>query len=86
MSAMISAQELKRRGISAVDPELANGPVHIILHNKPSYVVISESSYHDMMNDLADARLAASEVDLKTGRVRRGSSEQLIEELLSDNE
>ncbi|MBF0196143.1 MAG: prevent-host-death protein [Planctomycetes bacterium] len=86
MNAMIPAQELKRRGISVVDPELANGPVHIILHNKPSYVVISESSYNDMMNDLADARLAASELDLTSGRLRRGNSEQLMEELLSSDE
>lgn len=86
MSAMISAQELKRRGISAVDSDLAHGPVHVILHNKPSYVVISESSYQDLMNDLADAPITASELDVKTGRVRRGNSEQLMAELMSEDE
>ena len=86
MNGMISAQEIKRRGISVVDAELQNGPVHILLHNKPCYVLLSESTYLDLMNDLAEARLAASEVDVKAGRVQRGDANQLMTELLSPHE
>ena len=40
----ITAQEIKRRGISAVDDALRKGPVHIIKNNKPSYVVLAEEN------------------------------------------
>jgi PHD/YefM family antitoxin component YafN of YafNO toxin-antitoxin module len=84
MSTTISSQELKRRGISAVDEQLSNGPVHVILHNKPSYVVLAESSYTELINELAEARLAASENDLLHGRTQKGDSRQLMKELLDD--
>ena len=45
MNNVISAQELKRRGISAVDDALREGPVHVIRRNRPSYVILSEDAY-----------------------------------------
>lgn len=45
MENVISAQELKRRGISAVDAALKKGPVHVIRRNRPSYVILSEEEY-----------------------------------------
>ncbi|MBK5935888.1 MULTISPECIES: type II toxin-antitoxin system Phd/YefM family antitoxin [Halorhodospira] len=45
MENVISAQEIKRRGISAVDQALKNGPVHVIQRNRPRYVILSEESY-----------------------------------------
>ncbi len=41
----VAAQELKRRGIGAVDEMLTKGPVHIIRNNKPQYVVMTENDY-----------------------------------------
>lgn len=81
---MIAAQEIKRRGIAAVDDLLAQGPVQIVKNNRPRYVVFSEEEYEALMTDLAEARLAASEADLKAGRVRRGSSATLMAELRKD--
>jgi len=78
---MISAQEIKRRGMAAVDELLDQGPVRIVKNNRPRYVVMSETDYDSMMNDLAEARLAASEADLKAGRIRRGSAAALMAEL-----
>lgn len=75
---IISAGEIKRRGISAVDKAAENGPVHVIKESRAQYVVMSESDYRQMLDDLADARLAASEADLKAGRVQRGSAAQLM--------
>ncbi|MGB5737591.1 MAG: type II toxin-antitoxin system Phd/YefM family antitoxin [Thiohalocapsa sp.] len=45
----IPAQEIKRRGISAVDELLAEGPVQIIKQNQPRYVVMSLESYEGLM-------------------------------------
>jgi PHD/YefM family antitoxin component YafN of YafNO toxin-antitoxin module len=41
----IPAQEIKRRGISALDDLLKDGPVHVIKNNRPCYVVLSEDDY-----------------------------------------
>ncbi|MFA6291969.1 MAG: hypothetical protein WC637_09325 [Victivallales bacterium] len=77
----LSASEIKRRGIGAVDSLLAVGPVHIIKNNLPNYVVISEENYQQMLNDLAESRLAASDKDIKAGRVRKGTLKQLMAEI-----
>ncbi len=47
----ISAQEIKRRGISAVDDDLKNGPVHVIKNNKLKYVVMDEESYSALISE-----------------------------------
>lgn len=78
---MIPVQEVKRRGISAVDEDLAKGPVHLVKNNLPAYVVLSEKDYQELMDDLAEARLAASEMDLKARRVQRGNTTQLMKQL-----
>ena len=77
----IPAGEIKRRGISAVDEAMKSGPVHVIKESRPQYVVMSEPDYQQMLEDLAEARLASSESDLKAGRVRRGSAAQLMREI-----
>ena len=78
----IPAQEIKRRGIAAVDDLIAKGPVHVIRNNQPQYVVLSEERYQELLEAQEEAYLArvrASLEDLQTGRVRRFSS---VEELL----
>lgn len=77
----IPAQEIKRRGIAAVDDLIDNGPVHIIRNNQPQYVVLSEARYQEMLEDQEEAyeeRVRASLEDLKAGRVTRGTAEELI--------
>ena len=66
---IIAAQEIKRRGMAAVDHLLEQGPVRVVKNNRPRYVVLSEKEFDLIMSDLAEARLAASEADLKAGRV-----------------
>jgi PHD/YefM family antitoxin component YafN of YafNO toxin-antitoxin module len=77
----IAAQEIKRRGVAAVDSFVDRGPVHIVKSNRPCYVVMTEADYEAMLDDLAEARLAASEADLRAGRCRRGNATQLIREI-----
>lgn len=74
----LSAQEIKRRGIGAVDAVLENGPVYVLKNNRPKYVVLAEEEYRQLLADLAEARLAASEADWVAGRVQRGTARELM--------
>jgi PHD/YefM family antitoxin component YafN of YafNO toxin-antitoxin module len=77
----IPAQDVKRRGIGVVDELLAREPVHVIKNNRPKYVILFEEEYQTMLEDLALARVEASEADLQAGRIRKGSAEDLLHEL-----
>jgi PHD/YefM family antitoxin component YafN of YafNO toxin-antitoxin module len=78
---VIPAPEIKRRGIGAVESYLGAGPVHVIRNNRPEYVVLKEDDYQNLLHELAEARLAASEEDFKTGRVHHGTAADLLAEL-----
>ena len=77
----LPAQDVKRRGIGVVDELLAQEPVHIVKNNRPMYVVLREEDYQAMMEDLALARVEASEGDVRAGRIRKGSAADLMREL-----
>ncbi|PIU63862.1 MAG: prevent-host-death protein [Armatimonadetes bacterium CG07_land_8_20_14_0_80_59_28] len=81
----IPAQEIKRRGIAAVDELIIKGDLHVIRNNQPQYVVLSQKRYEDLLEaqeEACEARIRASLEDLKTGRVRRfASAEELIRAL-----
>jgi PHD/YefM family antitoxin component YafN of YafNO toxin-antitoxin module len=86
----IAAQEIKRRGISAVDDLLDDGPVHIIKNNRPQYVIISEERYQEFVK-LEDqsylARVKASLKDLKKGNVQKFTNvDDLLLNLEAENE
>ncbi|MCB1864641.1 MAG: prevent-host-death protein [Chromatiales bacterium] len=82
---IIPAQEIKRRGIAAVDDALARGPVHVIKNNLPQYVVLTEENYQELLQAQEEAalgRIRASLEDAKAGRVTRHTSvEDLLEHL-----
>jgi PHD/YefM family antitoxin component YafN of YafNO toxin-antitoxin module len=80
----IPAQEIKRRGIAAVDELIAKGDLHVIRNNQPQYVVLSEERYQELIlaeQEAYYARVRASLEDLKEGRVKRGTADDLIKEL-----
>ncbi len=77
----IPAQEVKRRGIGAVDKDLAREPVHIVKNNRPTYVVLFEKDYQVMLEDLALARIEASEADVQAGRIHTGNAADLMKKL-----
>jgi PHD/YefM family antitoxin component YafN of YafNO toxin-antitoxin module len=73
----IAAQDIKKRGISAVDEALKAGPVHVIKNNQPRYVVLSEQRYRELVEAEDEAHLArvrASLEDVKAGKIRRFKS------------
>ena len=79
----VPAQEIKRRGIAAVDNLIADGAVHVIRNNKPAYVVLSEERYKDLIeaqDEAYMARVRASLEDVGSGHVERFDS---VEELLA---
>lgn len=70
----IRAQEIKRRGISAVDDSLQDGPVHVIKNNQPRYVVMNEDQYEELISELDESygtRVKESLEDYRRGRTRR---------------
>ncbi|TCV90594.1 type II toxin-antitoxin system Phd/YefM family antitoxin [Sulfurirhabdus autotrophica] len=85
---IVPAQEIKRRGIAAVDEALAKGPVHIIKNNRPQYVVLTEELYNELIEsqeEAALARIKASVTDAKAGNVTRHNSiEALMQHLDSE--
>lgn len=75
-------QEIKRRGLSVLDDSLASGPVYVIRNNVPRYVVMSADLFREMEDALAEARVAASEADIRAGRYSKGSADKLMSEIM----
>ena len=86
----IPAQEIKRRGIAAVDRLIAQGDVHVIRNNRPEYVVLTEARYQELVAEAEEAyvaRVKASLEDVKAGRVQRFTSvDELLQALDLDGE
>jgi PHD/YefM family antitoxin component YafN of YafNO toxin-antitoxin module len=85
----IPAQEIKKRGISAVDEALKEGPVHVIKNNQPKYVVLTEKRYRDLIeaeDEAYLARIRASLEDVKAGKVRRFKSAAELLEAIEEAE
>ncbi len=83
----IPAREIKRRGISAVDDELKQGPVQVIQHDEPRYVVMSTEQYRELMAEREEAmllRIQDARADVEAGRFKRMSAQALIDEALED--
>lgn len=75
-------QEIKRRGLSVLDDSLASGPVYVIRNNVPRYVVMSADFFREMEDALAEARVAASEADIRAGRYSKGTADKLMSEIM----
>lgn len=87
---VIPAQEIKRRGIAALDDIIANGDVHIIRNNQPQYVVLSEERYQELVaeaNEAYLARVRSSLKDVKAGKVMKfTSADELLKALDSEGD
>ena len=80
---IVPAQEIKRRGIAAVDDLISKGDLHVIRNNQPQYVVLSEARYQELIASEQEAhyaRVRASLEDVKAGKVKKfKSAAQLLE-------
>lgn len=83
MDNTISAQEINRHGISAVDETLKNGPVYVIHRNRPRYVILSGDEYQRLScSAQSQAALWEKLLDASTseGRSKSEIDQQLAEE------
>lgn len=46
----LTAAELKRRGMAAIEEGLRRGPIHLVKRNRPSAVVVSPEDYARLTN------------------------------------
>jgi len=79
----IAARELKRRGIGGLDGLLEQGPLYVIKNDRPRYVVLTTEQFEELIDDQHEAELArirASAEDVKAGRTRAVSAQELIEQ------
>ena len=44
----LTAAELKRRGMAAIEERLRSGPVHLVKRNKAAAVVLTEQQYAEL--------------------------------------
>lgn len=79
---IIPAQEIKRKGITAVDEALTQGPVHIVKNNRPQYVVLSESNYQALLEYQQEAMLARIKTSLEDVQAKRITRHESVESLL----
>lgn len=80
---VVAAQEVKRRGVAAIEEKLKGGPVHVLRNNRPICVVLTEDEFAELVRDAERGWLAESLNDLREGRVRKGSVQELLDELRS---
>ena len=74
-------QEIKRRGMSAMNKQLDGGPVWVISNNTPKYVVMYSDLFKQMEDELCALRVALSKGEVASGRVSRGTADDLMAEL-----
>jgi PHD/YefM family antitoxin component YafN of YafNO toxin-antitoxin module len=53
----LTAAELKRRGMAAIEERLRRGPVHLVKRNKAAAVVLTEEQYEQLSQGRRDAAL-----------------------------
>jgi PHD/YefM family antitoxin component YafN of YafNO toxin-antitoxin module len=84
----VPAREIKRRGISAVDEQLKDGPVYIIKNDEPKYVVLTQEQYEDLIDEDQpfEERIRESMADYEAGRWRYVTAEELARELELEDE
>lgn len=47
---IVSAQDIKRRGMAAIEDALRQGPARILKYNRPAAVVLSEQDYQQLLS------------------------------------
>jgi PHD/YefM family antitoxin component YafN of YafNO toxin-antitoxin module len=86
---IIPAQEIKRRGLAAVDDLIAKGDLHVIRNNQPQYVVLSEERYQELLRTEQEAyysRVRSALQDVKRGKVRSFKTADDLLKALDDDE
>ena len=78
----IAAQDIKRRGMKAVDEIIEEGPVYVIKNNRPQYVILSEELYNELVEEHSAAYVARVRASLEDVKAKRVHKFKNAEELL----
>jgi hypothetical protein len=82
MANEITANELKVKGITAIDDVTSNGFEAIItVRGKQKYVVMTMEEYNKLREFELEAAIIQSETDMKNGKYKKGSVENHIKRL-----
>ena len=68
MIATMPAQEVKRRGMSALNEQLKNGPVWVIANNTPKYVVLFADDFKRLRHEAFVDGVLESEAEYRAGQ------------------
>jgi PHD/YefM family antitoxin component YafN of YafNO toxin-antitoxin module len=78
----ISANDLKTRGVGAIDEALTNQPeAAVTVRGQPKYVVMSHEEYVRLRECELEAALAESRADLEAGRFVKETVAQHLKRL-----
>jgi PHD/YefM family antitoxin component YafN of YafNO toxin-antitoxin module len=82
MANEVTANELKTKGIAAIDDVTSNGYEAIItVRGKQKYVVMTMEEYNKLREYELEAAIIESERDIKKGEFKKGSVEDHLKRL-----
>ena len=79
----MSVDEFERHGIAVIEGALKDGPIRVVKDGRPCFAVLDADDYKEMIADLREAayeRVQTSIEDVRAGRARRTTTEELIRE------
>jgi prevent-host-death family protein len=83
MTNILTANELKTRGVTAISEAASNGDeVIITIHNKPAYVVVPVKMYNHLRECELEVAVRESREELKKGRFRIESADKHVKRML----
>ena len=85
----LTAAELKRRGMAAIEERLRRGPVHLLKRNKAAAVVLTEEQYEQLAqggHDVVVPGMSAIQWLLSQPVIGTKSRRRLDRELRSERE
>lgn len=78
MIATMPAQEVKRRGMSALNAQLKDGPVWVIANNTPKYVVLFADDFKRMRHEAFVEGCRESMAELRAGLGKPTTVDELM--------
>lgn len=81
----LSANDLKTRGVSAIEAALADRSEAVIsVRSKDRFVVMDMAQYHYLRECELDAAIAASKADIAAGRFKVQTAQEHVAELMAE--
>lgn len=81
----LSANDLKTRGVSAIEAALADHSEAIIsVRSKDRFVVMDMAQYHYLRECELDAAIAASKTDVAAGRYKIQTPQEHVDEIMAE--